>query len=394
MQAMHYNNGAGTRYGWQLTNGAGSPGLTYLRGVWGGAFSSWYKVAIYENNDQAARAFYASIYYDADNTGYYCNPAGTTPFNFLANGRVTLTGNDSGFLVTNAEGSGSNVRLGCAWGRPGIYNNTYITIGSENYIEFVTANVQRAYVDSGNNLISNGSVRGTIFYDQNDTTYYTDPNNTSNLQYSVHRGIRFQGVGGDSGVGALWDYYAMYQQGGGWVHPYPDLCIGYHTGIKLGAYLGYNGIRIYNNSDWATQTASFNDGDNNFRSYYDIIAYASDRRLKENIRPIENAVTKVRSLLGMVFDWKDMVADLGFTPDNKTEVGVFAQDVEAVLPEAVAIAPFDYDWKQPNQSKSGEKYLTVKYEKLVPLLIEAIKEQQNELDELRTLIKEIKNGKI
>jgi len=391
IQAMHYNNGS-TGHGWQLTNGAGSPGLTYIRGCWGGGFTSWYKVAIYENNDQAARAFYASIYYDADNTGYYCNPAGTTPFNFLANGRVTLTADDSGFHAINAEGTGANVRLGSAWGRPGVYNGTYLMLGSENYIEFVTANVQRAYVDSGNNLISNGSVRGTIFYDQNNTGYYLDPNGSSNWLAQTTSVIYFQGVGGDSGVGN--QGYAIYQVNGGWGYPYPDLGIGYHTGIRIGAYYGYNGTRFYNNNDWGTQIGSFGDGDNNLRSYYDIIAYASDRRLKENIRPIENAVAKVRTITGMVFDWKEMVRDLGFEPNAKTEVGVFAQDVEAVLPEAVTVAPFDYDWKKPGQSISGERYLTVKYEKLVPLLIQAIKEQQDQLDELRELIKGLTNANL
>jgi hypothetical protein len=391
IQAQHYNNGS-TGYGWQITNGAGSPDLTYIRGIWGGGFTSWYKVALYENNSNAARAFYASIYYDADNTGYYCNPAGSTPFNFLANGRVTLTADDSGFHAINPEGNGQNIRLGAAWGRPGVYNGSYLMLGSESYIEFVTGNVQRAYVDSSYNLISNGSVRGTIFYDQNNTGYYVDPNSGSNVLNFTTRSLYFAGVGGDSG--APTDAYAIYQVGGGWGYPYPDLGIGYHTGIRIGAYYGYNGTRFFNNHDWGTQIGSFGDGDNNFRSYYDIIAYASDRRLKENIRPIENAVAKVRTITGMVFDWKDMVRDLGFEPNAKTEVGVFAQDVEAVLPEAVSIAPFDYDWKKPGQSISGERYLTVKYDKLVPLLIQAIKEQQDQLDELHDLIKGLTDAKL
>jgi hypothetical protein len=387
----HYTNGSG-RYGWQLTMGAGDPSLFYIRGVWGGGPSSWYKMAIYENNSNAARAFYASIYYDSDNTGYYCNPAGSTPFNFLANGRVTLNADDSGFHAINPEGNGQNIRLGAAWGRPGVYNGGYLMLGSESYIEFVTQNVQRAYVDSSNNLISNGSSRGTIFYDQNNTGYYVDPNGGSNVLNFTTRSLYFAGVGGDSG--APTDAYAIYQVSGGWGYPYPDLGIGYHTGIRIGAYYGYNGTRFFNNHDWGTQIGSFGDGDNNFRSYYDIIAYASDRRLKENIRPIQNAVEKVKTITGMVFDWKDMVRDLGFEPNAKTEVGVFAQDVEAVLPEAVSIAPFDYDWKKPGQSISGERYLTVKYDKLVPLLIQAIKEQQDQLDELHDLIKGLTDAKL
>jgi hypothetical protein len=397
MQAMHYNNGS-TGYGWQITNGAGSPDLTYIRGVWGGGFTSWYKVALYENNSNAARAFYASIYYDADNTGYYCNPAGSTPFNFLANGRVTLTADDSGFHAINSEGTGHNIRLGAAWGITGIYNNPHISLMSEGNVYFRTQNVERGYMDSGSNFFAYGSSRSPIFYDYNNTAYYCDPTGYSQLssgQFNSYLSVArldFTGVGGDSGQPS--HAYSIYQVGGGWGYPYPDLGIGYHTGIRIGAYLGYNGTRFFNNHDWGTQIGSFGDGDNNLRSYYDIIAYASDRRLKENIRPIENAVEKVRTITGMVFDWKDMVRDLGFEPDAKTEVGVFAQDVEAVLPEAVAVAPFDYDWKKPGQSISGERYLTVKYERLVPLLIQAIKEQADQLDELRELIKGLKDANL
>ena len=384
----HYTNGS-NRYGWQLTLGAGDPSLLYVRGVWGGGFSSWYKVAIYENNSNAARAFYASIYYDSNNTSYYVDPA--SGYNMLY-GSVTFYNDSSGYKVYNAEGTGTTVRLGAAWSRPGVYNSPNFCIGAENYIEFVTGNSQRGYIDSSSNLFAFGSMRSPIWYDYNNTGYYIDGNSGSNILDLTCRIHYFSGVGGDSGAGN--PAYAIYQVPGGWSNPYPDLGIGYHTGIRIGAYYGYNGTRFYNNHDWSTQIGSFGDGDNNLRSYYDIIAYASDGRLKENFRPLDNALDKVCSLTGTVFDWKDMVRELGFEPNAKTEVGVIAQQVEAVLPEAVTVAPFDYDWKQPNQSKSGERYLTVKYERLVPLLIEAIKEQRKEVDELRQMIKDIKDGKV
>jgi|694.fasta_scaffold15255_2 hypothetical protein len=77
--------------------------------------------------------------------------------------------------------------------------------------------------------------------------------------------LTFTGVGGDSGNGAMPDSYAIYQQGGSWTHPYPDLCIGYHTGIKIGANSGYNGTRFYNDSNWATEIFSVGNGDNHVR---------------------------------------------------------------------------------------------------------------------------------
>jgi hypothetical protein len=64
-------------------------------------------------------------------------------------------------------------------------------------------------------------------------------------------------------------------------------------------------------------------------------------------------------------------------------VGVIAQEIKEVLPEAVKFAPFDREMKDGKEvSKSGEEYLTVQYEKLVPLLIEAIKELQERVKKL------------
>ena len=64
------------------------------------------------------------------------------------------------------------------------------------------------------------------------------------------------------------------------------------------------------------------------------------------------------------------------------QVGVSAQSVQRVLPEAVALAPFDYETSETGEitSKSGENYLTVDYSRIVPLLIEALKELSNKID--------------
>jgi len=123
----------------------------------------------------------------------------------------------------------------------------------------------------------------------------------------------------------------------------------------------------------------------------DVTAFSSDRRLKENIRPIENSLEKVLKLTGVNYDWKDIVDELGFNPGiRKNDAGLIAQDVEAVMPQAVAPAPFDQEWdndSKVSKSKSGENYLTVKYEKLVPLLVEAIKDLASQLEELKNSVK-------
>ena len=91
----------------------------------------------------------------------------------------------------------------------------------------------------------------------------------------------------------------------------------------------------------------------------------SDRRLKTDIVPLDAALDKINQLRGMKYSWINMpAADLGgMVFDNKRHVGVFAQDVEAVLPEAVQL-----------REGFGGTYLTVDYQALIPLLIEAVRE--------------------
>ena len=100
----------------------------------------------------------------------------------------------------------------------------------------------------------------------------------------------------------------------------------------------------------------------------DVVAYASsDERLKDNIKPIENAIDKVRQLRGVTWDWNDNADELQKSLPN---VGVIAQDVEKVLPQLV---------KDRDNGFKG-----VDYAKLTGLLIEAIKEQQVQIDELKS----------
>jgi hypothetical protein len=113
----------------------------------------------------------------------------------------------------------------------------------------------------------------------------------------------------------------------------------------------------------------------------DITAFSSDKRLKKNIEIIENPLQKIEKLSGFTYDWNlNKCKEVGFNPKNEKQIGVFAQDVQAVIPEAVKPAPFDI---HEGESKSGENYLTVQYEKIVPLLIESIKELKNEIDVLK-----------
>ena len=83
----------------------------------------------------------------------------------------------------------------------------------------------------------------------------------------------------------------------------------------------------------------------------------------------------------------DKLEGTTFEPDYETnDIGLIAQEVQAVCEQATAPAPFDIQYNEEtkkHESQSGEDYLTVNYDKLVPLLVEAIKEQQKQIDELK-----------
>jgi hypothetical protein len=101
-----------------------------------------------------------------------------------------------------------------------------------------------------------------------------------------------------------------------------------------------------------------------------ITAYYSDDRLKTRTGIIENALEKILSLDGFHYHANETAVALGYDASRK-EVGLSAQQVQAVLPEVVVPAPID------------AQYLTIHYERVIPLLVEAIKEQQKQIEELK-----------
>jgi hypothetical protein len=119
------------------------------------------------------------------------------------------------------------------------------------------------------------------------------------------------------------------------------------------------------------------------RASNSITSYYSDERLKENIQLISNPLDKIETLRGVTYNPNSIAESFGFS--TKQEVGVIAQDVEKVLPEAVKPAPFDrLIFEGVESSRSGQEYKTVQYEKIVPLLIEAVKELSAKVKELES----------
>lgn len=125
-------------------------------------------------------------------------------------------------------------------------------------------------------------------------------------------------------------------------------------------------------SSSGTTTVNYNlDVLQNITAHANVTAYySSDKRLKENITPIQDPLNKILKLSGNTFKWSaEHYATQNHQLVKEHDVGVVAQEVLAVLPEAV--------------HERDDGFLAVDYTKLIPLLIECIKAQQLQIDELR-----------
>jgi hypothetical protein len=150
------------------------------------------------------------------------------------------------------------------------------------------------------------------------------------------------------------------------------------TGVGIGGNWGYYGT--------VTNPAFPLHVQGNAAATGNITAYYSDERLKTKTGNIKNALEKVQSLDGFTYVENELARELGYTNEDQ-QVGISAQQIQAVLPEAVSLAPIDAIRDEDTGeliSKSGEEYLTVDYSRIVPLLIESIKELTDKVNTLET----------
>jgi len=165
---------------------------------------------------------------------------------------------------------------------------------------------------------------------------------------------------GNVGVGKMIPTYKLEVEG----------TFGVSGNSEFGGGYGSTGVDI--------SSAGVISADGDIRSDGNVVAYySSDIRLKENLIIIDNAIDKINQLSGYTFKWKD-TEDRPEEFYNEREAGIIAQDVVKVLPEAV--------------KERSDGYLAIKYEQMIPLLIEGVKGQQKQIEDLQQQIKEIKNG--
>ena len=145
--------------------------------------------------------------------------------------------------------------------------------------------------------------------------------------------------------------------------------LGSHNGISSNGNV-YSNAGIYFTASTSTIYATG-----------DIVAAASDDRLKDKKGNIENALEKVNALNGFYYNWNDKAVELGFKKEEQKEeehIGLSAQDVQKVAPELVT-------------ESSLEGYDTVRYDKVTALLVEAIKELTEQNKELKAEIESLKS---
>jgi hypothetical protein len=390
VSGLHHAAADGTdAYGWMIVGAHNATENRYwLRGRWSNSISGWTEMMTSGNNPIAwnmnqyvrtsdnvtfAQVNASNIYASSDLRGNDVYTAGGWFRNHTNSNGIYWSA--TGWHLYPKDGSDFYLRSGSSdasiqFMRGGTASN-YIHNASDNAIGFLSTTRSWIFrVDNGGTATVYGDLTCNSLFTGNYINIGYNRNSES-ISTSAFRGIDFHTT-------SDFNYY-IGKPAGSWVQP---LHIHFFTGIRLRSHQAYGGTQFYNIANGAT-TASVNDGDSNMRGFYDIIAYASDRRLKENVQVIGNAVDKVKQLTGMTYTWNSVGTQYGWSPSSEREAGVFAQDVQAVLPEAVRLAPFDNDG---GKSKSGENFLTVKYEKIVPLLIEAIKEQQTQIEELKTLV--------
>jgi len=110
-----------------------------------------------------------------------------------------------------------------------------------------------------------------------------------------------------------------------------------------------------------------------------IISSFSDMRLKTKISDLNNSLEIISKINGFKYILNDTAKTYGFD-DNQIMIGLNAQEVKEIIPEVISLAPFDMDKNDNDEiiSSSGNNYLSIQYERLIPYLIEAIKELKKE----------------
>ena len=310
---------------------------------------------------------YAERYYDMGSTSYYLDPGGTSVLNAATfAGDITVNGNQIRTLGGNADvkfsvWSGTTYGIGMTSGVTlGNLNDYAMTFCMNNEADRgfwwgysgQSKGAGAMSLTTGGKLYVSNRVTAPVYYDTN-TTYYGDFASTSNFNALNMAGNLRVGSSGTSNIymgGTSGNYFRFHTNNS---HTYFDANVG-NVYWRQGS-----STRFYFYMSNANMTINGS------------LTQNSDERVKENIVEIPDAIDKVKAMKGVYYNRTDFNTSV-------TKVGVLAQDVEAVLPELIVVAP-----------DSGLK--SVAYGELTSVLINAIKEQQTIIDDLKSRLETLEN---
>ena len=228
-----------------------------------------------------------------------------------------------------------------------------VTVGGATTLSGdLTVDTDTLYVDSTNNRVGIGTASPS-------KTVEVTSDSLSALKingYSSSSGLPLYTYNDTSGVGICTGDADSQGQG------YANMMYLRDTDNSFNVYLGNAGAVTH-------RLKLESDGDLHVDG--NVVAYSttvSDIRLKKDIAPIEDAVTKVQQLNGCTFT---------YLKDDRKSAGLIAQDVEKVLPSAVI------EDEAVFHGEEGETYKTVQYDQVIGLLVEAVKELKSEIEELK-----------
>ena len=309
-------------------------------------------------------------------------------YHFFADNDVTPTVRTSNYTSPYGQSANTSATVvnspwaattGVGPGFPGMYVNGVLRLNTDNSYMIGCPTYGYKFnnnADTINALVVNNSgqctayadFRAPIFYDSDNTGYYLNPAGSSNLS------------GGN--VDSVWTFASNLGLTSGALSNPPlqvysssnnSAFMSFHRSGYYAVNMGLDSDNVFRIGGWsATANRLQMDMSGNLTMAGTITA-SSDIRIKDNIETIQNGLEKVLQLNGVTFTRKDQ------EDKEKLHVGLIAQEVEKILPEVV--------------SEDGEGMKSVAYGNMVGLLIEAIKEQneiikdmKNEIEELKTKI--------
>ena len=217
----------------------------------------------------------APIFYDSNNTAYYIDPASTSVVNIVSVvGGIGATtggaGNDPYGKIAVTGATDANyayyglTRAGQFGMGMGIDTSNIFWVGATSGGYAATRTSVYFQTNTSGDVTASSSFRAPLFYDSNNTGYYLNP---AEISVMWRMGANYfqsnDAVSTDTPFGLYFDSalssaYAIFREGGAWTHPYPDLRIAFHTGIKMGAAAGYGGMKFYTDYDMSSQVMSIN----------------------------------------------------------------------------------------------------------------------------------------